>query len=180
MALKWGTKLDVAEKRCAIEDVPYCVSRSSIIFQGQTGGKIDHLNPIWVRLLGRSQLSNPSNSPCFSMDNSGSHHACRLYIVVYFEHNVDVLVIRSSPVYPFSVVSSEGLMQDVPPVLTQLSYVFLAPTHQHLANRLWHVCREWSTDGMYVYVPEVPYTLLLRKCQKSVGNFKQMVEIWRQ
>ena len=28
--------------------------------------KIDDFNPIWVRLLGRSQLSNPSYLPCFS------------------------------------------------------------------------------------------------------------------
>ena len=26
--------------------------------------KIDNLNPIWVRLLGQSQLSNPSDLPC--------------------------------------------------------------------------------------------------------------------
>ena len=45
--------------------VPYCFVRSSIKFQGHTGCKIDDLNPIWVRLLGRSQLSNPSDLPCF-------------------------------------------------------------------------------------------------------------------
>ena len=40
--------------------------RSSIKFQGHTGWKFDDLNPIWVRLLGRSQLhiSNPSDLPC--------------------------------------------------------------------------------------------------------------------
>ena len=42
----------------------YCFSGSSIKFQGHTGCKIDDLNPIWVRLLGRSQLSNPSDLPC--------------------------------------------------------------------------------------------------------------------
>ena len=46
------------------EDMPYCFSRSSIKFQGHLGWKIDDLNPIWVRLLGRSQLSNPSDFPC--------------------------------------------------------------------------------------------------------------------
>ena len=30
--------------------------------------KIGDLNPIWVRLLGRSQLSNPSDLPCFLPD----------------------------------------------------------------------------------------------------------------
>ena len=48
----------------SIEEVPYCFFWSSIKFQGHTGWKIDDLNPIWVRLLGRSQLSNPSDLPC--------------------------------------------------------------------------------------------------------------------
>ena len=30
-----------------------------------SGWKIEDLNPIWVRLLGRSQLSNPSDLPCY-------------------------------------------------------------------------------------------------------------------
>ena len=42
----------------SIEEEPYCFSRSSIKFQGHTGCKIDDFNPIWVRLQGRSQLSN--------------------------------------------------------------------------------------------------------------------------
>ena len=49
-----------------IEEVPYCFWRSSIKYQGHTGWKIDDLNPVWVRLLGRSQLSNPSDLPCFT------------------------------------------------------------------------------------------------------------------
>ena len=49
---------------CSIEEVPYYFSRSSIKFQGNTGWKIDDWNPIWVRLQGRSQLSNPSDLPC--------------------------------------------------------------------------------------------------------------------
>ena len=50
---------------CSIEEVPYHFSRSYIKFQGQTGCKIDDLDQIWARLLGRSQLSNPSDLPCF-------------------------------------------------------------------------------------------------------------------
>ena len=38
---------------CNLEGVPYNFSRSSIKFQGHTDWKIDDLNPIWVRLLGR-------------------------------------------------------------------------------------------------------------------------------
>ena len=48
----------------SIEEVPYCFLRSSIKFQGHGGWKIDDLNPIWIRLLGRSQLSNPTDLPC--------------------------------------------------------------------------------------------------------------------
>ena len=49
--------------RCSIKEMP-CFSRSSIKFQGHTGWFIDDLNPIWVRLLGRSQLSNSSDLSC--------------------------------------------------------------------------------------------------------------------
>ena len=50
---------------CSIEEVPCYFSGSSIKFQDHTGWNIYDLNPIWVRLLGRSQLSNPSDLPCF-------------------------------------------------------------------------------------------------------------------
>ena len=52
----------------SIEEVPYCFLGSSIKFRGHTGWKIDDLNPIWVRLPGRSQLSNPSDLPCLLAD----------------------------------------------------------------------------------------------------------------
>ena len=43
-----------------IDGVPYCILRSSMKFHGHTGWNIGDLNPIWVRLLGGMQLSNPS------------------------------------------------------------------------------------------------------------------------
>ena len=49
---------------CSKEEVPYCFPRPSIKFQGHKGQKIDDLDQIWARLLGRSQLSNPSDLPC--------------------------------------------------------------------------------------------------------------------
>ena len=52
---------------CSIEEVPYCFPRPSIKFQGHKGQKIDDLDQIWARLLGRSQLSNPSDLPCSSL-----------------------------------------------------------------------------------------------------------------
>ena len=41
--------------------------RSSIKFQGHKVWKIDDFNPIWVRLLGLSQLPNPSDFPCWKI-----------------------------------------------------------------------------------------------------------------
>ena len=50
---------------CNVEEVLDSFSRSSIEFQGHTDWKIKDLNPISVRLLGLSQLSNPSDLSCF-------------------------------------------------------------------------------------------------------------------
>ena len=87
MATKWCTKLEVAWK----EEVLCFCSGSSIKFQGRTGWKIDGLNPIWVRLLGRSQLSNPSDLPCFFFQKwiLGSSiimvfHLHHIYVAVWF------------------------------------------------------------------------------------------------
>ena len=44
----------------------YCLLGSSIKFQGHTGWKINDLNPIRVRLLGRSQLSKSLRFALFS------------------------------------------------------------------------------------------------------------------
>ena len=59
MATKWRKKLKQHRRGALL------FLGSSIKFQGHTGWKIDDLNPIWVRLLGRSQLWNPSDLPCF-------------------------------------------------------------------------------------------------------------------
>ena len=52
---------------CSIEEVLHCFSMSSMEFQGHTGWKINDLNPVWLSLLGRSQLSNPSDLSCSYM-----------------------------------------------------------------------------------------------------------------
>ena len=52
---------------CSMKEVSYYFSRPSIKFQCPTGWKMDDLNPIWVRLLGWTQLSNPSDLPCYYM-----------------------------------------------------------------------------------------------------------------
>ena len=64
----------------SIEEVPYCFARSSIKFDGHTGGKIDDFES-YLRLLGRSQLSNPSDLPCFLWNTQNGHptvHTARI------------------------------------------------------------------------------------------------------
>ena len=65
----------------SIEEGPYCFWRSYVKFQGHTGWKIDDLNPIWVRLLGRLQLLDPSDLPCFKVIRpiSRSHRTKKSY-----------------------------------------------------------------------------------------------------
>ena len=62
---------------CSVEEVLYCLSRSSIKFQVHAGWKIDDLNSILVRLLGWLQLSSPSDLPCSSCFRNFSDN--RLY-----------------------------------------------------------------------------------------------------
>ena len=64
--------------------MPYCFFGSSVKFQGHTGWKIVDLNPIWVRLLGRSQLSNPSDLPCFSRSSVKFQGHAALKIVEFY------------------------------------------------------------------------------------------------
>ena len=78
----------------SIEEVPYYFSRSSIKFQGHLGWKIDDLNPIWVRLLGRSQLSNPSDLPCYILKGN-----CR----IFYTKNVVTMYWIRHPIHNFDM-----------------------------------------------------------------------------
>ena len=50
---------------CNVEEVPYNFWGHPSNFK-VTGWKVDDLNPLWLRLLGQSQLSNPSDLPCWN------------------------------------------------------------------------------------------------------------------
>ena len=76
---------------CSLEEVPYNFSGSSIKFWGHTGWKIDVSNPIWKRLLDRSQLSNPSDLPCCIILRSQSKQYSiqihkRLFLKIHPKH----------------------------------------------------------------------------------------------
>ena len=74
-----------------IEEVPYCFLGSSIKFQGHTGWKIDNFNPIWVRLLGRSQLSNPSDLPSFLKNKDPGHSFRNTLLTRRHQRNLEVV-----------------------------------------------------------------------------------------
>ena len=67
MALKWCTKVDVV-KKCPFEFQAHLSN-----FKVTWDKKVTNLNPISVRLLGQSQLSNPLDLPCLSFNILFSH-----------------------------------------------------------------------------------------------------------
>ena len=95
------------------EEVPYCFPRSSIKFQGHTGWKINELNPIWVRLLGRSQLSNPSDLPCYLPNHFEILHSASRIIVVWRTQFASVHNKGMSCTQRISCAIYEGICQDL-------------------------------------------------------------------
>ena len=104
---------------CHVEEVPYNFSRSPIKFQGHTGWKIDNFNPIWVRLLGRSQLSNPLDLICLVFFfNPGTLSSCQISGISFRDeaavdevqlHYSDVIMsTMASQITSVSIVYSSG------------------------------------------------------------------------
>ena len=114
---------------CSIEKVPYYFSRLYIKFQSHTGWKIDDLDQMWARLLGRSQLSNPSDLPCYFQKSRG--YAIMLGFMdlmwprVFQRSNVG-LVIPRSPSAPMGIVVIPCFRPSVPlSVLNDITAVTL-------------------------------------------------------
>ena len=78
----YGSTRICRRKNVALKRWPFIFFRSSIKFQGHTGWKVDDLNPIWIRLLGRSQLWNPSDLPCSINPRQDIQLACRRLVRV--------------------------------------------------------------------------------------------------
>ena len=97
----------------SIEEVPYNFSGSSIKFQCPTGWKIDDLNPIWVRLLDRSQLSNPSDLPCFIDLHTSPHPP----LIAWLECITQNFMLHNSPIsqwyLPLSPTGWRGIVVTV-------------------------------------------------------------------
>ena len=81
----------------SIEEVPYYFSGSSIKFPGHTGWKIDDSNPISVRLLGRLQLSNPSDLPCSFKKMQLKLSSAKMVTILSRERWVNIICRATSP-----------------------------------------------------------------------------------
>ena len=98
--------------------MPYCISGSSIKFQGHMGWKIDDLNPVWVRLLGRSQLSNPSDLPCYyspitiykdTLQNSNFGTHCEIAFMLMPQNLINEMSLLAQ-VMVFNVVRHQAII----------------------------------------------------------------------
>ena len=87
---------------CSIEELPYWFSRSSVKFLGQTGWQKYTLKPIWVRLLGRSQLSNLSNLVCLRIVSP--LHFIKLTLNGRMCHNFNSLPNESSLTFEYGCI----------------------------------------------------------------------------
>ena len=77
--------------------MPYCFPRSSIKFQGHTGQNITDLTQIGrFRTIGRSQLSNPSDLPCFLFINDISNFAVEACVLNMYADDVIIYTSATS------------------------------------------------------------------------------------
>ena len=97
----------------SMEEVSYCLSRSSVKYQGHMGWQID-LDFIWDYKAGRRDLSDPSDLPLHVMD-------CLNVSFWSFAYKLCTDTIAHNKMH-----DSDWLVQkDLTPLLTHWSYVFL-------------------------------------------------------
>ena len=185
MDLKWCTKLDV------VEYVPYFFSGSSIKFQRHTGWKIEDLNPIWVRLLGRSQLSNPSDLPCFvlfylfkysliSIHSIEKNSKITAVVVIpntlwlntpMFYHlwcRTNAALMRTSTNSPLFSINCKIWLIDVHPTWWEeniLEVLHLVPFDLHFRHRQRHV--RWHVNIFHAHIHQRPLYIMYT-CQNFV------------
>ena len=153
----------------SIEEVPYCFTRSSVKFLGHTSCKIDDSNPIWVRLLGRSQLSNPSDLPCsfsstFTMENAFASlqwHDCCWQGDVKRQSNM------------LSIISSLNIQALVLDGLRLLVFKTCS-----CAGYTSYVCISFSRDVFYDVRHKVMYCLPRKHDGVSLNRHHQHIGRW--
>ena len=134
----------------SIEEVPYCIARSSVKFHGHTGGKNWRFESN-LRLLGRSQLSNPSDLPCLKMK------ACFLtptWLAVMF---IDLKLVK------MIATNSDKLYTDVQWNISHWQH--------HIRQCLSASCKLWKTISIsLIFIYEVKYFHIFFRCIKKFFN----------
>ena len=119
---------EIMQKAWCDVDVYYNSFRSSIKFEGHMGWKICDLNPILVRLLGLSQLSNPSDLliltkyllSCTKLRTGSLYH---FYIILIFKVEINDLCILS--LFWYHLIHPPHEVKDVFPVYTTRAVAFV-------------------------------------------------------
>ena len=126
--------------------MPYCFSRSFIKFQGHTGWLIDDLNPIWVRLLGRSQLSNPSELPCSRPSVKFQGHTGQKFpILTYIGHFRTVTPVW---IHPWLWNEAQSLKQHRIGALSIFEVIRKLLKFQcHLGQKIAHFDPNWAVTA---------------------------------
>ena len=136
---------------CSIEEVPYNFSGSSNKFLGHPGWKIDVSNPIWVRLLGRPQLSNPSDLPCFYL--CSFFLLCEISIIINHQNNENIWTLFITLITkPFwiclGVLNKKNFLSQE---ILLLSFEIQVDLHQKLCAVVISPCQTWSIGVDLIY-----------------------------
>ena len=122
----------------SIEEVPYCFSRSSIKFHGHTGGKNWRFGSN-LRLLGQSQLSNPSDLPCYVFADIISR---------YGRHCINMTggrqLVNGGPSTWLSCFSTCDWLRALVHLHCDIMITTLRSKHGDLADRWWSTCHAYE------------------------------------
>ena len=126
----------------SIEEVPYCFARSSIKFHGHTGRNWRFESNL--RLLGRSQLSNPSDLPCCTFaDKSLGRNGIELEMQMFPDD------------LPLANIDADGycchfMRSSVRPTIHGLGFVYCIQSAWKKWPTIWHAdVSRWLTLSIH-------------------------------
>ena len=158
MALKCCTKLNVVQRGAllffeVIHEISWSWGTKNA-HQGHTGWLIDNLNPTWVRLLGWSQLSNPSDLPCY-IHCSFLELKKQTKVVICIFGKFICYVIDKTAVFVFSNPD------------TILGHIF--PLNSLNSWRCQIIFKVWFSNSLYKIVTwALAVKFVLYECQKTL------------
>ena len=179
---------------CSIEELPFYFFGSSIKFRGR---KIDDSNPIWVRLLGWSQLSNPSDLLCWDIvhdvvatykcaflyigvrmillySSCNSTVICNLFLLHRHEiHWLDLSKVAKGPFTSSQLIPSiaRGYLR-----IDQMKYIYLSSYWLVIDSQLVHHCPViWCSLFRFKLCHQIALSLLCHQIYLSVNQ----IRAWR-